>query len=173
LRHLASIRDLAISPDGKAVLTASSDGTARLWDVATGRPLGAPMQHQGAVTRAAFSPDSKLAITASEDWTARLWDVATGQPVGALLQHRDVVYSVVFSPDGKTVLTGSLDYTARLWPVADLPDDLERVATWIESLTALSLDPSGSIQPLDRDAWLERREEVKRRGGPPVADLDR
>jgi WD40 repeat protein/tRNA A-37 threonylcarbamoyl transferase component Bud32 len=173
MRHQAGIKDLAISPDGNAVITASMDGTTRLWDAANGRPLGSPMQHQGALNHVAFSPDSKLAITSSEDWTARLWDVATGQPVGAPLQHRNGVEPVSFSPDGKTILTGSLDHTVRLWPVAELPDDLERVATWVESLTALTLDPSGSIQPLDRDAWLERREEVKRRGSPPVADTER
>jgi WD40 repeat protein/serine/threonine protein kinase len=170
MRHQAGIRDFGITPDGKIVMTASLDGTARLWRATTGQPLGGPLPHQGALNRVAFSPDGKLAITASEDWTARLWDVATGQPVGPPLRHRNGVYPVSFSPDGTTVLTGSLDHTVRLWPVGDLPDDRERVATWVESLTALAVDPTGSIRPLERDAWLERREEVKRRGGPPMAE---
>ena len=55
----------------------------------------------------------------------------------------------------------------RAWPTAELPDDLGRVATWVEALTGLTLDASGSIQPLDRDAWLARREAVQRQGGPP------
>ena len=63
----------AFSPDGKSVVTASFDKTARLWDSATGKPLGTPLQHQHAVLAAAFSPDGKSVATTSEDKTARLW----------------------------------------------------------------------------------------------------
>jgi hypothetical protein len=51
-----------------------------------------------------------------------------------------------------------------------LPDDLERVANWVEVLTGLTLDASGSIQILDNAGWLQRREKVKQEVGPPVAD---
>jgi hypothetical protein len=73
------------------------------------------------------------------------------------------------------VITGSWDGTARFWDVATerLPDDLERVANWVEVLTGLTLDDSGEIQILDRDGWLERREAVNRQGGPPVKDATR
>jgi hypothetical protein len=56
---------------------------------------------------------------------------------------------------------------------AELPDDAERVANWVEALTGLTLDRSGSIQVLDNAAWLQRREKVKQQGGPPVADAVR
>jgi hypothetical protein len=61
----------------------------------------------------------------------------------------------------------------RLVTTADLPDDLSRIATWVEALTGLTLDDSGSIQSLSNAAWLERREEVIRQGGPPVPDAGR
>ena len=73
-----------LSPDGKLVVTASSDKTARLWEVATGKALPALAEHQGAVVSAAFSPDGKLVVTASSDKTARLWEVATGQMLWAV-----------------------------------------------------------------------------------------
>ena len=58
---------MAFSPDGKTVLTGSSDKTARLWDAATGRPLGLPMKHQDLVRAVAFSPDGKTVLTGSAD----------------------------------------------------------------------------------------------------------
>ena len=91
------------------------------------------------------------------------------------MTHQGIVFAVAFSPDGTTVITGCWDGTARFWDVATerLPDDLERVANWVEVLTGLTLDESGSIQILDNPAWLRGREKVKQQGGPPVADAVR
>ncbi len=131
------------------------------------------MMHRSAVFAVAFSPDGKTVITGSQDKTARLWDAATGQPRGQPLTHQGSVTAVAFSPDGKTVITGSLDNTARLWHVAELPEELERVATWVEVLTGLELDEMGSIKALDNSTWLQRREKLKQLGGPPVAGSPR
>ena len=77
MQHEAEVKAAQFSPDGRRVVTASSDYTARLWDGTTGQAVGEPMQHDGAVTSAQFSPDGRRVATASEDNTARLWDVAT------------------------------------------------------------------------------------------------
>ena len=55
------------------------DKTARLWDAATGKAIGEPMQHKERLYSAAFSPDGQRVVTASWDKTARLWDAATGE----------------------------------------------------------------------------------------------
>ena len=60
----------------------------------------------------------------------------------------------------------------RVWPTIKVPDDLDRVARWVEARTGLSLDASGSTQPLDRDDWLKRREEVKRDDGSIASDQE-
>jgi WD40 repeat protein len=118
LRHSDVVHFVAFSPDGRTAVTASPDGTARLWDAYTGEPRGAPLRHEGGVMQAAFSPDSRRVITASLDRTARLWEVDDSRPTGAPLSHRGPVRSVAFSPDGRTVLTGSNDGVAQIWDVA-------------------------------------------------------
>ncbi len=67
---------MAFSADGGTILTGSRDGTARLWDAATGQPRGQPLRHEDVVTAVAFSPDGRTALTGSEDKTARLWEVS-------------------------------------------------------------------------------------------------
>jgi tetratricopeptide (TPR) repeat protein len=63
---------------------------------------------------------------------------------------------------------------SRLFPVpADLPDELERLAAWIEVITGLRLDKQqGLIQVLDNAAWLARREQLMQLGGPPDTGPD-
>jgi WD40 repeat protein len=112
--HKGPVRRAAFSPDGRRVVTASADGTAQVWDAATGDPVTPPLKHNGAVNCAAFSPDGRRVVTASEDGTARMWDAATGRLV-ATLKHEGGVLSAVFSPDGKRVVTASGDKTARVW----------------------------------------------------------
>ena len=67
------------SPDGRRVLTASGDHTARLWEADTGKLLATFQGHTDGVNSAVFSPDGRRVLTASEDNTARLWEADTGK----------------------------------------------------------------------------------------------
>jgi WD40 repeat protein len=113
--HSGIVGSAVFSPDGAIILTGSLDHSARLWDSATGAPVGAAMVHGDAVESATFAPDGNRILTASADKTARLWDSATGLPVGKVMEHGDGVNFASFSNDGKHIVTASTDRTARLW----------------------------------------------------------
>ena len=74
MRHENRVLAASFNPDGKWIVTASMDKTARVWDALTGKALGEPMCHEGWVEDASFSPDDKWIVTASDDNTARIWD---------------------------------------------------------------------------------------------------
>ena len=117
--HGGAVAGAAFSPrDGRTVLTASHDGTVRLWDVATGlevRTTGGFRGHTERVNCVVFSPDGGTAVSAGFDGNVFLWDVASGTQVASLKGHTDWVWRAAFSPDGRQVVSGSRDGTVRIW----------------------------------------------------------
>jgi WD40 repeat protein len=116
LRVGSHVRDTAVSPDGRLVATASKDGWARVWNVATGELIyklpcgGVPLNS------VSFSRDGKLLATGGNDKRARIWDVATGDRLQVIAHPRGVL-SVSFSPNDRLLLTvDGLD--ARLFGVS-------------------------------------------------------
>jgi WD40 repeat protein len=116
--HLNSLSACAFSPDGRFVLTASMDNTARLWDAASGAELRHFQGHENPVISCAFSPDGRRILTASWDQTARLWDAASGAELRRFQGHENLVSACAFSCDGRYILTASWDKTVRLWDAA-------------------------------------------------------
>lgn len=108
------VTSTVFSPDGKRVLTASTDGTARVWDGKTGREV-LVLSHKGAVMSAVFSPDGKRIVTSGLDGTAVIWNAKAGERLLCLRGHDGGVKCGAFSPDGKKIVTAGEDRTARLW----------------------------------------------------------
>ena len=118
LQHQGIVWSAAFSPDCTRVITASEDGTARVWDADSGKALSRPLRHQRSVYCATFSPDGTRVVTGSGDHTARVWDVASSRAVSPPLAHHDAVACAAFSPDGTRLITASFDNTMRVWDTA-------------------------------------------------------
>jgi WD40 repeat protein len=113
--HTGELRSILFSGDGRRVVTASEDNTARIWDAESGREIFVLAGHSERVWSAAFSNDGRQVVTASWDRTARVWDAQTGKQVSVLNGHQQPLWGAALSPNGGRVLTWSLDRTARIW----------------------------------------------------------
>jgi WD40 repeat protein len=143
LTHAKPITCVSFSPDGKLLLTASRDGTARLWDAATGRPRP-PFAHGSEVLAAAFSPDGRTVATGSREKGARRWDVATGREIGVpLLVKHPAALALAYSPDGRFLVVGYGNGTTQVWDAATGRPALPpwRHNGWVASI---DITPDGS-----------------------------
>ncbi len=93
----------AFSPDGRVFAAANFD-VIRLWDIATGAPLGECIGHKQAVQAIAFAPDGKTLASASGDSTLKLWNVATQQELFTARRPGKSVAALLFSPDGRVLV---------------------------------------------------------------------
>jgi WD40 repeat protein len=102
------------SSDGRRLLTASNDGTAAIWDAASGRRENT---FQPSGWFAAFNHQGTKVVTASEQGSALIWsaDPKVGHPLATLMGHGAEVRYAAWSPDDRFVVTGSKDNTARVW----------------------------------------------------------
>jgi WD40 repeat protein len=125
--HTADIRRVAVSPDGKQLLSGSFDGTMRLWDIEPAKEIRKFDGPGHFVESVSFTPDGKRAICSygpktkdaiyNEDarCSVRLWDLATGKELKQFRGHTGPVLSVAISGDGTAFMSGSADATMRLW----------------------------------------------------------
>ncbi|MEA2188411.1 MAG: hypothetical protein QOK16_3422 [Solirubrobacteraceae bacterium] len=115
--HGDGLTDVRFSRDGRHVLTASGDGTARIWNAVTARMERALVGHGESVNTAQYSVDGRI-VTAGSDGTVRVWPAqGDGRPV-ILRGHEGAVNAAAFSPDGTRVVSAGVDGTVRVWDAA-------------------------------------------------------
>ena len=114
--HTDVVRDLLFSPDGKRLVSSSSDRTARLWDGETGAPVAVLEGHQGTVHSATFTlAQGRAVMTVSADGTARLWDAQTGASMFAPVTHPRRSQMLAVTRDGGRMVVLSENNELQLW----------------------------------------------------------
>jgi WD40 repeat protein len=75
LENASAVLSIAYSPDGRRIVSGSSDNTVRIWDVESGEAVGEPLRgHTGSLRSVAYSPDNQHVVSGSDDATIRIWD---------------------------------------------------------------------------------------------------
>jgi WD40 repeat protein len=133
------------SPDGKLIVTASADGTARVWETASRNAVATLKKHEGAVLNARFSFDGKLLVTAGADGAIVAWDTATWRQTGATMVMPGEVWSAVIGPDNEFVLAASLlSRGVRIFEIATgrpFTDGIEMPTDAV----SVDINPSGEV----------------------------
>lgn len=112
----ARVNSISFSPDGRWLVSGSSDHTIRVWQIPSGNTHRLMLGHRGEVDVVRFSPDGTIVASGSSDRTLRLWEAATGKELRVLGSFVDGILSALaVSSDGQTLISGSDDGSVRVW----------------------------------------------------------
>jgi len=140
--HSGYVESVAISPNGKYIVSGSGDTTIKVWNLVGGNLERTLTGHSDWVLSVAISPDGQYIVSGSGDTTIKVWNLVGGNLERTLTGHSDQVFSVAISPDGKYIVSGSGDNTIKVWNLAT--GNLERTLTghsdWVLSV---AISPDG------------------------------
>jgi WD40 repeat protein len=136
-----SVNGLAVSPDGRTVLTCS--GTQIRWRDFDGGEVRKTLQgHEKEVYAVAFTPDGKQAVSGAADQTVAVWDLESGQRLRSLTGHSDVVLAVAVSPNGRLALSGGKDGVVLLWEL-ETGREIRRFQGHSMAVASVAFHPDG------------------------------
>jgi len=119
--HTGNISSIALSPNGRYVLSASGDKTLKLWEIATGKEIRAFTGHTDYIKTVAITCDGRFALSGGQDKTLKLWEISTGKEIRIFTGHTGSIDAVAITPDSQLILSGSIgdhSLTLKFWEIA-------------------------------------------------------
>jgi WD40 repeat protein/serine/threonine protein kinase len=144
--HSRTIRDVALSPDGRRALSAGYDGFVHHWEVQTGKVLrtfGPPQGDAAFYADVAFSPDGRHALVGCGELFLLL-DLESGGEVRRFSGHAGNVVTVAFTPDGRRAVSAGNDHTVRVWDL-QTGSEIARLIGHTAMVTDVAVSPDGRL----------------------------
>jgi WD40 repeat protein len=161
--HRNELNDFEYSRDGRYIVTASEEGTARVWDAVTGAAVSPWLVHTYAIQQANFSPDGMRLVTLGSRGFVRLWNARTGEPLTTFFDftRNEGDYRAQFSPDGERLLFTTGAQSAWILDLTPEQASLDELKLRALVLSCSRVDPVGGVAPVDNEglnhAWQQLR----------------
>lgn len=141
--HDSFVWSCGLDPAGRRAVSASEDGSLKVWDLYTGARLFVLNAHTGAVFDCAFSPNGRHILSCSADHSLVLWDAQSGARLRTLDGHEGAVNACAFGPDSSFAVSGSEDKTLIIWDLDEgAPQSV--LAGHGDAVTDCAISPDGS-----------------------------
>jgi WD40 repeat protein len=116
--HTEEVYTAAFSPNGRNIVSGSSDKSIKIWDAATGREIRTLSGHAARVKGVSYSPDGKAIFSVASDSYIKVWSVDGGEPES---HHSGdgAILSIIYDPQGRRVFTGSIRGSITEWKAVE------------------------------------------------------
>lgn len=153
--HVDSIQNLALSPDGKTIASASDDGTVKFWELEVGTNPTLEIKDQGGWVRAVTFLSDRQIITAGQDKNIKIIDIASGKVVKTLRGHTNLVNNLAIAPASDLLVSGSYDNTVNVWQLST-SKLLRSLKGHTDKIWGIAISPDGKqIVSASRDKTLK------------------
>ena len=140
--HLDLVLALAITPNGKLLISGSADKSLKFWELPSGKRLASLTLHSDTVLALSLSADGATLVSSSLYDPLVLLDITTGQEQGRLQGHCSRVDAIAFSPDSQILASGDGEGRIKLWHPQTL-QEIKHLQAHAQAVTSLAFSPDG------------------------------
>jgi WD40 repeat protein len=142
IHHSSGVNVVTITPNGQQVISASNDGTLKVWNLATGEKLFTLKGHTDTVKAIAITSNGQRVISASDDNTLKVWNLVTGKQLLTFNSHSSGLNAVAVTPSGQQVISASDDSTLKVWNLLT-GEEIFTLKGHTNSVNAIAVTPNG------------------------------